>query len=331
MKKIITLLTIGLFAHLSQGQQQEHHSMYMQNNYLVNPAEGGTDKFIDLKIGYRTQWTGFGNAGNTDVAPRTFFLSGHAPINKHETSQEGVAQLPFHGVGGAIIGDVIGPFNVTNVKVSYAYHLPIKNDFILSLGAFGGIKQFSVNEDKLEFSSDPTETDPFANSFKNSITPDISLGIWGYSKNYYIGVATFQLLNSKLKIYENIDQQLTNASESGVLALHHWLTAGYKVKLNEDFFVVPSFVVKYVHNTPLTFDINGKLRYQDKYWVGVSYRRADAVVGLAGFTFKKLIDVGYAYDFTLSNIGNYSGGSHEVILGLRLPNHQHNPPPAQFW
>jgi type IX secretion system PorP/SprF family membrane protein len=95
--------------------------------------------------------------------------------------------------------------------------------------------------------------------------------------------------------------------------------------------LIPSFVGKMVQNAPITFDINAKLRYNQIAWLGVSYRRDDAVVGLVGVTAKKLIDIGYAYDFTTSAVKQFSSGTHEIMLGLRLPNHQHHPPPAQFW
>jgi len=34
--------------------------------------------------------------------------------------------------------------------------------------------------------------------------------------------------------------------------------------------------------------------------------------------FSAKIDVGYAYDFTTTDLGNYSTGTHELILGVRF-------------
>ncbi|MCP4522234.1 MAG: type IX secretion system membrane protein PorP/SprF, partial [Cytophagales bacterium] len=42
-------------------------------------------------------------------------------------------------------------------------------------------------------------------------------------------------------------------------------------------------------------------------------------------------DIAYSYDFNYSDLNNYNAGSHEVLVGLRLPNHEHKPPPSQFW
>ena len=82
---------------------------------------------------------------------------------------------------------------------------------------------------------------------------------------------------------------------------------------------------------PISIDLNAKFRYQDQAWIGLSYRNQDAVIGMVGVTLKKLIDVAYAFDFNMSDLKAYNSGTHEILIGLRLPNHQHTPPPSQFW
>ena len=44
----------------------------------------------------------------------------------------------------------------------------------------------------------------------------------------------------------------------------------------------------------------------------------DAIIFILGLNLK-YIEVGYSYDFTISNIGPQSGGSHEVSVSLLLP------------
>ncbi|HRX01396.1 MAG TPA: type IX secretion system membrane protein PorP/SprF, partial [Cyclobacteriaceae bacterium] len=43
----------------------------------------------------------------------------------------------------------------------------------------------------------------------------------------------------------------------------------------------------------------------------------DAVVVILGFQFEK-IEMGYSYDFTVSELGAISGGTHEVSLQYKL-------------
>ena len=321
MKKIILSLVTVLTLGWAVGQQQEQFSMYMMNNFMVNPAEAGTEEFIDIKIGYRTQWVSLSGA------PKTFFLSGHAPLAKKMSRFDDVQQLAFHGVGGVITADQIGPFSIINAKAAYSYHLPVGKDLILSLGAFAGIRQYQLDPNKLAFDEGLSQ-DPTFSAAQTFTAPDLSLGLWGYASNYYFGLASFQLLQSDLQLQTTIDN---TGGDSGSLAMHHWATAGYLIKLNEDFMIIPSFVVKAVQPAPLSFDLNAKFRYKDLAWLGFSYRRLDSFVGIIGVTAKKKFDIAYAFDFTTSDLSNYTTGSHEILVGQRLPNSEHDPAPSQFW
>jgi type IX secretion system PorP/SprF family membrane protein len=320
MKKILIILSCLFCANVVLGQQQEHYSMYMMNYYLVNPAEGGTDDYVDLKLGYRTQWVGL------EGAPKTLFLSGHAAINKHETKDESVQQLPYHGAGGAVISDQIGPYNITTIKGSYAYHLPVSKKLTVSLGAFLGVKQYKMDINLLESDKDGT-IDPVAENTATSIVPDASAGLWMvYDKKIFGGFSAFQLLGNSINM-SDVDA----ASLKGTLARHYFGTVGYNIKLNDKFNLVPSIVAKAVAPAPVSIDVNAKFRYQDQAWIGLSYRNQDAVIGMVGITLKKLVDVAYAFDFNMSELKTYNSGTHEILIGLRLPNHQHTPPPSQFW
>ena len=53
------------------------------------------------------------------------------------------------------------------------------------------------------------------------------------------------------------------------------------------------------------------------YWMGLSYRLNDALAILAGAQVGPL-KFGYSYDFTLSDIGEYSAGSHEVFIEFQI-------------
>ena len=53
----------------------------------------------------------------------------------------------------------------------------------------------------------------------------------------------------------------------------------------------------------------------DVFWAGVSFRAGDAMTGIIGFELFNGVRIGYSYDFTTSDIGNYSSGSHEFTVG----------------
>ena len=49
-------------------------------------------------------------------------------------------------------------------------------------------------------------------------------------------------------------------------------------------------------------------------WGGVSFRAGDALIGMIGFELFNGIRLGYAYDFTFSDIRKNSSGSHEFMV-----------------
>lgn len=318
MKKII-LAALGLFAGLYvQAQQRPHYTQYMINNYLVNPAISGTEEYVDIKAGFRTQWTQF------DGAPKTFYVSGHGPIGRHFATNTRTKHTTngFHGAGGIITKDITGPTSRLSAYATYSYHLKLSKEVFLSMAAQGGFQQYYLNGGMLDLEN---PNDPAAVTNK-VIVPDVSLGTWLYSKNFYAGASMTQLIPSKIKFSDNFQPK-----EAGKLKQHYFIMAGYRYKVNREVAFIPSFAVKVNYPAPVSFDINCKIRYMDKVFGGISYRHKDAVALIAGVTIREMFDVSYSYDFTTSDIRKYSAGSHEVVVGYRLSLTPGLHCPAHFW
>jgi type IX secretion system PorP/SprF family membrane protein len=101
---------------------------------------------------------------------------------------------------------------------------------------------------------------------------------------------------------------------------HYFLTGGFKVFLSDDVTLLPSVLFKVIKPVPTTFDINMKLSFQDKLWLGGSYRKDDSFAALVGINLSSFINVGYSYDFTTSGLRTVSSGTHEIVLGILLNN-----------
>ena len=65
-------------------------------------------------------------------------------------------------------------------------------------------------------------------------------------------------------------------------------------------------------------DLNLNMLFRQRFWLGAGYRTGDAVVGMVEYQVNPLLRIGYAYDLTTSALRRYSGGSHEVMLGIDL-------------
>jgi type IX secretion system PorP/SprF family membrane protein len=142
----------------------------------------------------------------------------------------------------------------------------------------------------------------------------VGAGIWLYASDYYFGASVQQLLSQNLYFSTN------NAYNQSKTVPQYFITGGVKLFLTDDLTLLPTFLIKVINPTPLTYDINTKLSFKDKFWIGASYRRDDSIGLLAGVNISSFINVGYSYDITTSALNTVSNGTHEIVISLLLNN-----------
>jgi type IX secretion system PorP/SprF family membrane protein len=334
LKKVAAIIGFSCLVFSLHAQQQGQYSQYMMNYSLINPAVAGTSDYLDIRLGYRNQWTGFSGA------PRNYYLSGHMPLNKVHNKH--VKQRdkgdPYHVVGGVFSGQKLGALSHNAGYLTYAFHLPLTSKLTMSMGAVAGFNQFALDVNALNFGDGVT--DPAAFGAANKTNFDMGLGIWVYTKNLFVGASSMQVLQSKID-FGNIDGP-------GVLNRLYYVTGGYKIDVNRDLKVIPTVLFKNT-TTAMQFDINTKVRFRDLLWAGVSYRKEDAVLALAGVGIplgankggsgvngnghgnNARLEIGYSYDFNTSRLRNYNAGSHEIMIGLILPVGGRLICPSDYW
>jgi type IX secretion system PorP/SprF family membrane protein len=345
MQKYILALLFTSLSLAGFAQSKPQFSQYMMNSYLVNPAVSGIEDYLDIKTGYRNQWTDFPGS------PVTYYVSANMPIGKPDrtstgatpnvsktirrplslsTEFRGAPRVPgHHGVGIAIISDHIGANVQNTILASYAYHIPISGMTKLAVGASGGVTQHSLDFSKIQVKDNP---DPavLQNGQLSAIQPNINLGLWLYSRHFFLGLSANQLLFDNFN-YQNKDQAATAYSWLGTTYPHYFLTAGYRYEINQEWAIIPSTMIKRVYQSPISYDVNLKAIHKDRFWFGASYRHKDAVVGLMGVNISSFINLGYSYDYTLSDINVRSKGSHEIVLGIMLNNRHKIICPQNVW
>ncbi|SFP73418.1 PorP/SprF family type IX secretion system membrane protein [Hymenobacter arizonensis] len=303
----LLLLLLLLAAAPARAQQQAQYSQYMNNNYILNPGATGVEDYIDVKFSYRTQWTGL------EGAPKTYYASASSSLGKWRSTPKRTIRdrrRPFHAVGGIVYKDETGPTSRTSAHLSYAYNLLLTPDLRLALGAWAGMQQFAVDGQQLRF-FDPTTVAPSA----ASRVLDGTVGVWMYSSKFYVGFSGAQLLGNQLNFSYGANQ--LGEGTGNTLKRHYFATAGVRLPINDDWSLVPSVLVKAVNPAPLSLDVNAKLKYQDLLWFGASWRAFDSAVAMMGLSYEQYT-LGYSYDAGLSQLAGYNGGSHEVLVGLRL-------------
>lgn len=334
MRKIIFIALIG-YCQNTLAQQRPHYTQYILNQYILNPAISGIENYTDLKMSARDQWVGLNGS------PRTIYLSVHGPLGKKDNRTSATsyqipgqnprgkyywenytAAEPHHGVGFAMINDQTGSFNRFSANVSYAYHLGLSPTTNISAGFSAGITRVGIDRSKQDFSGSGDPVDPATGAAIsgeiNKIKPDIGAGIYLYSRDYFIGLAAQQIIPQKLVFADDASLQTT-----GRLIPHVFLSAGYRFLLTDDINAIPSLMMKYINSSSknnIQPEMNLKLQYRDLLWIGGSYRYQNGYAGMMGFNVSNTFNVGYAYDFTTTNLNTVSRGTHELMLGFLIGN-----------
>ena len=85
-------------------------------------------------------------------------------------------------------------------------------------------------------------------------------------------------------------------------------------ELSEDVLLKPALMVSYSPNAPFEVDFNASLRFLEVLWVGASYRLGDSVDGIVQYQFSDQFKAGFAVDFTLTELQQYTSGTFEVLV-----------------
>ncbi len=276
-------------------QQLPHYTQYLLNDYVMNPAVGGSKPYWEAKSNNRYQWVGI-----TD-APRTYILSVQGPSNNRKM-----------GFGGHLFTDITGPTRRTGAHMSYSYHLTLTEKMKLSFGVSAGVLQFLVDGSKIVFREDGDLA--LSSGIQSVLIPDAGAGLYLYGDKFFLSVSSPQLLTFKLQFFEDYE------STQSKLERHYFASGGYKFALGDDFELQPAAMVKYVDPIPLQAELTLRAIYQDAVWAGASYRTEDAIALMVGYTFQKNLTLGYSYDIISSNLKGYSTGSHELMLSVKFRN-----------
>ena len=290
--KIAALICLTLLSFQSNAQQDPQFTHYMYNMSVINPGYATATKDI-LNIGglYRTQWVGM------EGAPKTASFFAHTPIS--EKIELGISFTNDN------IGDVI---NENNIYADFAYVLPVGLEAKLSLGLKAGFTFFNANFDGFILNSGNTSTDIAFNENINRTFPNIGIGAFYFTDNYYLGLSAPNMLTTTHLESEN------GIKSTGVQDIHYFLTGGYVFDINEDLKFKPAFMAKGVKGAPLAIDITANVLINEKLEAGLGYRLDDAISALVNFRVSPDLRIGYSYDFTTSNLGSFNSGSHEIFI-----------------
>lgn len=290
------LLLITLFSPIllfGQNDIQLSQQFLSRTNY--NPAATGASNYMNVYLLARQQFIGFKDAPSTQV------LNAHNYFDQINS-----------GMGLVVINDKMGVLNSFNAKVGYAYHIHFENTSYLSMGINAGILYKGLSG---EFIAESPNDDLILEyqRERSGINPDFDFGLEYNTEAFQIGASVTHLNVPSI----NIDNFRSGR--------HYYFHTKYTFKLdyNAEWKLVPHLVAN-MSSWPIgSFELNTMAYYKSRFWFGASMRTSDefkfeSLIGIVGLFVTDFIRLGYSYDYNLSNIRKYSGGSHEIMLSVRL-------------
>jgi type IX secretion system PorP/SprF family membrane protein len=251
----------------------------------INPAYAGNRATDNITALYRKQWVGI------DGSPATASLS-----------WDKRAEGSNVGYGLQIYNDQLGIEATSGIQAFYSFRIPFEKSF-LSFGLSGGVLNYRAAFSRVLTTQ---SGDPVFQEDVNGLLPTAGFGMLFATDNWYMGLSVPALFETKINV--NNSQVVSSANN------HYFLTGGYIFDASEVLKLKPSILLKAVKGAPLEYNFNMNAWIQDIIGLGVSYRTNDALVAMFDIQVSNEFRLGYAYDYTISNLKPFSKGTHELML-----------------
>lgn len=287
---LILLVALATASWSAVAQQQLRRSQFVTNTYLANPAVAGTEPGTVLSSTYRNQWAGFSGG------PSTMLLSGHRA-------------LP-NGIGAGLIlynDDMGGAVSQSGIELTGAYSILLNNQDAVSFGLSMKGNQFVFDGTNLEVYQSGDESLP--GTLESSFGVDFNAGMMVYGKDYYFGMAVFNLIQDKLS--------LAGVDDENRLVRHYHFMGSYLYNVSRLVAIQSSALMRMTEVTSAQLDLNARAIFNGTSWLGLGFRPQDAIVLSTGLNYGAFT-FAYNYDITVGE-NMLSTHSHELSFGYFMP------------
>ncbi len=297
--------------------QDPQFSQYYSAPLYLNPAFTGTTNDHRFIANYRNQWP------NLARGYETFAVSYDYNLYNYNSGVGFLASVDKAGTAG---------MKSTQFNFLYSYKMKVSDKWVISTGLNFGYAFRSIDLNKLIFgdqlqfdaSGNVPSDDPVLNNLGMAHYFDFNAGMLVYNKTFWFGFSESHI--------NRPNRSLVN--EEASIPIKTMIHGGIRIPLYSGPFkkerisvLSPSFVYRRQGKFD-QLDVGAYFLY-DPIVLGLWYRgipitknakgnlSQDAVVIILGFNFEK-IEVAYSYDFTISELGPISGGTHEVALKYKM-------------
>jgi type IX secretion system PorP/SprF family membrane protein len=307
-KKILAGVGIcfGLFFANTLQAQDPQFSQFYSNPLYLNPAFAGTSTHPRIVSNYRNQWP---SSGNTFV---TYNLS----YDKYVLGLKGAI-----GFQTLYDREVSGNINTVQSSFVYCYHTKVNERLFFTSALQAGFIYKQFNTKNLIFPGMINQENgsingnyalPVENGQK--IFPDFSFGMVGQQDDTYFGFTISHLTEP--------NQSILDGDGMGDLPMKYTIHVGAKTHefvrslFSKGFSLSPNAIYQ---QQGVFKQLNlGMYAVSNSITFGAWYRnnlsaRPDAIIAMIGYA-TPYFQLGYSFDYVLSDLSLYTTGSHEISL-----------------
>lgn len=291
MKKLVFFLFALLGICLSTfSQQLPVYSHYFADPYLYNPSFVGSNGYTELNLTHRQQWVGLNDA----------------PISTNFNIQFPLGEAL--GLGFNVnIDDTGGAFSTMSFATSLAYSIRFSPASSLSFGLGVGAGRNSIDLDLID-PNDPV----FVNALDQSFYLEGQFGLNLQVKGLNVAFALPRLFESTI-------QSESDFQDIGFAGVETTFSSiSYHFDLGPNLGFRPMAIYRTNDRLDDQFEGNAAFYFKELLWVGGGYRMDYGATAFLGINISNLFKVGYAYDFASDQVSNFTDGTHEFHLNIRL-------------
>ena len=260
----------------------------------VNPAYVGSWQTLGFVALDREQWLG---------------------ITGHPTTQTFSIQTPIIsqniGVGLDMVIDKLGSERRVMLGANYSYRISIDEATSLRFGLKAGFTNYNNNLPTLQPFPDGQVDPILQNAITSKFMPNVGTGLFLSSSKYYLSLSLPKLFETKINENSGYSSRMSEARE-------YYLLGGVVFNISDNLKFKPTFMTKAAVGSPLQYDLSANFLMAEKFWLGGVYRSGDAVGVVAQWIINNRLRIGYAVDFTTTDLRNYHNGVHELMLSYEI-------------
>ncbi len=321
-KKYFLILLLAYQFTIGYAQYVPNNSQAFQFMPVYNPAFTGIENFDDLKLSYRYQWAGFGAN-----APKFVNLSFNTRIKQpldlsynssrlSDFANAKVGRLPpgkriIHAVGLNLFHSTVGVLKSVGASFNYTINYPITQKSRIAFGGSALLENRKLDVSQVTVREPDEFYDYLLRSSTSQTDVNVRVGVAYYGERFYIGASYLPLINFALR---SSDLAMEEPFYRGTLQ------AGYGFQASDQVAIKSSVMALVRMDNNVNLDYNVKAYFENKVWLGLTYRDIDSGVVLLGFNINERFTASYSYEMSVGDFRTFEDGSHELVLAARFKN-----------